>query len=185
MNPDDAAGDYFSCSYARLISYLLNAQPLQCSQAARRQLVAVVTDPQLPVAVVTPTVHLHEQSRHSVLSALVSEGGREFSSDRLHLAVVHQRHRGGLPAGDAHRGLALQAARHLPGVRLVGCGARAHLATVVVAPCEDLEGHGFGKRQRLTFNMKIPSSSEKTAATAASTLISQWRVLILSLLLWF
>lgn len=75
MNPDDVAGDYFSCSYARLIPYLLNAQPLQCSQAARRQLVAVVTDPQLSVAVVTPTVHLHEQSRHSVLCALVSEGG--------------------------------------------------------------------------------------------------------------
>lgn len=72
MNPDDATGDYFRCSYTRLILYLLNAKPLQCSQAARRQLVAVVTDPQLSVAVVTPTVHLHEQRKqHSVLGALV------------------------------------------------------------------------------------------------------------------
>ncbi len=46
--------------FFRFRSYLLNAQPLECSEAARRQLVSVVTDTQLSITIVAPAKNLDE-----------------------------------------------------------------------------------------------------------------------------
>lgn len=39
-------------------AYLLNAQPLECCEAARGQLVAIVANPQLSIAIVAPAINL-------------------------------------------------------------------------------------------------------------------------------
>lgn len=54
---------------------------------------------------------------------IVQTGIISISCVNLHLSVVNNSQRGGLPAGDAHRSLSLQAAGDFPGVRLVGGGA--------------------------------------------------------------
>lgn len=68
-----------------------------------------------------------------------------------HLSVVNDRHGGRLAAGHGHGVLALQAASHLPGERLVGRGARAHLATVVVTPGKDLPMEGKKQCQKCEY----------------------------------
>lgn len=56
-----------------------------------------------------------------------------------HLSVVHDSQRRGLTADDAHSHFVLEAAGHSAGRGLVRRGARAHLTTVVVAPCVHLQ----------------------------------------------
>lgn len=64
-----------------------------------------------------------------------------------HLSVVRDGQRRGLTADDAHGHFVLQAARHPSGCGLVRRGARAHLTTVVVAPCVHL--HGGGRKKEI------------------------------------
>lgn len=42
----------------RLLSHLLNTQPLECCEAARRQLVSIVTNTQLSITIVAPAKNL-------------------------------------------------------------------------------------------------------------------------------
>lgn len=44
--------------YIRLLSYLLNTQPLECNEAARCQLVSIVTNTQLAITIVAPAINL-------------------------------------------------------------------------------------------------------------------------------
>lgn len=124
--------------------HLLHAHPLEGREAARRQLVAVVPDAQLPVPVIAPAVNLEYTQTTSRFRFFlrVGELGCLDSTPQSHLSVVNQRHGRGLSACDADRRLALQAAGDLPGAGLVGGGARANLATVVITPRKDLERGG-------------------------------------------
>ena len=81
--------------------------PLEGGHPLRVQLVDVVAQPKLPVAVVTPAIHL---------------------------PVLQDRHGAGLAAGDAHNLPPSKGSRHLPRRRLVGRGPGPDLATVILAP---------------------------------------------------
>lgn len=133
--------------------YLDDVDALQSSDPARRLLVPIVSQAQLSVAVVAPTVDLQE------VEASVNNGVRcscpqaflTLSSwNCLHtkhnnncqishyFSIVQNGHGAELTAGDVDHHFVLQAAADPTGRRLVGGRAGTHLARVVVAPCKHL-----------------------------------------------
>lgn len=139
--------------------YLDDGDALQSSDPARRLLVPVVSQAQLPVAVVAPAVDLQtvEVSVNHVFSCGLWKFKhkcklQQFSSTEMkgktltqhnnkvshYFSIVQNGHRAELTAGNVDHHFVLQATADPTGRWLVGSRPRTHLARVVVAPCKHL-----------------------------------------------